>query len=212
MVGTTCKDTLAPTPARVRELARVLLLCRRLYTVAREQRTTVAREQRTTVAREQRTTVAREQRSSAGPRCPVTSSREEQEAALKAIRAEMAEAAALQAQRLQAVLARLATTSAACLRRVPRGEQAGFLRLKGRPRCHSFPCTPLPLLPLHPAATPAPSFPEDGKGGWHWRPPRRRRSGVVQWCPVVSSVVQWCPGSGAVRSRGPVGWTARPRR
>jgi hypothetical protein len=197
MVGTTCKDTLAPTPARVRELARVLLLCRRLYTVAREQRTTVAREQRTTVAREQHTTVAREQRSSAGPRCPVTSSREEQEAALKAIRAEMAEAAALQAQRLQAVLARLATTSAACLRRVPRGEQAGFLRLKGRPRCHSCPCTPLPLLPL-PSRRMAK---EDGTGA-------RLDDGVL----VLSSVVQCCPGSGAVRSRGPVGWTARPRR
>jgi putative transposase len=58
--------------------------------------------------------------------------------ARKAIRAEFPEYAALHSHVLQDVLARLDKTYQAFLRRVPRGEQAGFPRFQGRERFHSF--------------------------------------------------------------------------
>ena len=115
---TTCrktyKYTLRPTPAQEQELERVLLLCRRLYNVALEQRIT------------------------AWQRCHVSLSRYQQEAELKDIRAEFPEYAAVHSHVLQDVLARLDKTSQAFFRRVQRGEKAGFARFKGRDRFHGF--------------------------------------------------------------------------
>ncbi|HEV2458074.1 MAG TPA: transposase [Ktedonobacterales bacterium] len=95
------------------ELERVLLLCRRLYNTALEQRIT------------------------AWQRCHVSVSRYQQEAELKEIRAESSEYAAIHSHVLQDVLARLDKTSQAFFRRVQRGEKAGFPRFKGRDRFHS---------------------------------------------------------------------------
>ena len=77
---------LQPTAAQARELERVLLLCRQLSNVALEQRIT------------------------ASQRCRVSVSRSQQEAELKAIRAEFPEYAALHSHMLQDVLARLDKT------------------------------------------------------------------------------------------------------
>jgi putative transposase len=110
----TFKYTLKPTLDQERELERVLLLCRQLYNVALDQRIT------------------------AWQRCCVSVSRYQQEAELKAIRAEFPEYAALHSHVLQDVLARLDRTYQACFRRVQRGEQACFPRFKGRERFHSF--------------------------------------------------------------------------
>jgi putative transposase len=94
----------------------VLGLCRRLYTVALEQRIT------------------------AWQRCHVSLSRSEQEAELKGLRAEFPEYAAIHSHLLQDVLARLDKTYQACFRRLQRGERADFPRFKGRDRVHRFPC------------------------------------------------------------------------
>jgi len=110
----TFKYKLQPTPAQEQELERVLLLCRRLYNVALEQRIT------------------------AWQRCHVSLSRYQQEAELKDIRAEFPEYAAVHSHVLQDVLARLDKTSQAFFRRVQRGEKAGFPRFKGRDRFHGF--------------------------------------------------------------------------
>src|SRR5262249_29805186 len=93
---------------------RTLMRCRTLYNIALEQRIT------------------------AWQRCHVSVSRFEQEAELKAIRAELPEYAAIHSHLLQDVLARLDVTSQAFFRRVYRGERAGFPRFKGRDRFHSF--------------------------------------------------------------------------
>jgi putative transposase len=115
---TTCRKTfqykLQPTPAQERELERVFMVCRQLYNVALEQRIT------------------------AWQRCHVSVSRYQQEAELKAIRAEFPEYAAVHSHVLQDVLARLEKTYQAFFRRVQRGEKAGFPRFKGRERFHSF--------------------------------------------------------------------------
>jgi putative transposase len=115
---TTCRKTykykLQPTADQERELERVVMLCRQLYTVALEQRVT------------------------AWQRCQVSVSRFEQEAELKVIRAEFPEYAAIYSHVLQDVLARLERTYQAFFRRVQRGEKAGFPRFKGRERFHSF--------------------------------------------------------------------------
>jgi putative transposase len=95
-------------------LERVLLLFQRLYNVALEQRLT------------------------AWQRCHVSISRFEQDAELKAVRAEFPDYAAVHSQVLQDVRARLAKTCQAFFRRLQRGEQAGFPRFKGRDRSHSF--------------------------------------------------------------------------
>src|SRR5216683_1211126 len=113
-VRKTYKEQLRPTPAQERALEEVLGRCRTLYNVALEQRIT------------------------AWQRCHVSVSRYEQEAELKAIRAEMPEYAAIHSHILQDVLARLDKTYQAFFRRVQRGEKAGFPRFKGRDRFHSF--------------------------------------------------------------------------
>jgi hypothetical protein len=113
----TFKYKLIPTPVQEWELERVLRLCRTLYNTALEQRIT------------------------AWQRCHVSVSRYEQEAELKAIRAEMPDYAAVHSHVLQDVLARLEKTSQAYFRRMQRGEggkKAGFPRFKGRDRFHSF--------------------------------------------------------------------------
>ena len=82
----TYKEKLRPTPAQERELEAVLWHCRTLYNVALEQRIT------------------------AWERCHISVTRFQQEAELKAIRAEFPEYAALHSHVLQDVLARLDTT------------------------------------------------------------------------------------------------------
>ncbi len=71
-----------------------------------------------------------------GATSPVT--RSQQEAELKAIRADFPEYTALHRHVLQDVLARLDTTYQAFFRRVANGEQPGFPRFQGRNRWHSF--------------------------------------------------------------------------
>jgi putative transposase len=117
---TTCRKTykekLQPTPQQERALHDVLWRCRTLYNTALDQRIT------------------------AWQRCHVSVSHFEQEAELKAIRAEFPEYAAIHSHILQDVLARLDKTYQAFFRRVQRGEKAGFPRFKGRERFHSFTC------------------------------------------------------------------------
>ena len=67
-------------------------------------------------------------------RAGVSLSRYEQEAELKAIRADLPEYAAIHSHVLQDVLARLEKTSQAFFRRLKRGEKAGFPRYQGRDR------------------------------------------------------------------------------
>jgi putative transposase len=116
----TFKEKLPPTPTQARALELVLWRCRDLYNTALEQRST------------------------AWGRCRVSVSRYEQEAELKAIRAEFPDYAAIHRHVLQDVLARLDTTSQAFFRRIERGEgggsgkKAGFPRYKGHDRYHSF--------------------------------------------------------------------------
>lgn len=112
----TFKYKLIPTPAQQAGLDAVLWRCRTLYNAALDQRIT------------------------AWQRCQVSVSRYEQEAELKAIRAEMPAYAAIHSHVLQDVLARLDRTYQAFFRRVQRGEKAGFPRFKGRDsrRFHSF--------------------------------------------------------------------------
>ena len=100
--------------AQARALGEVLWRCRDLYNAALEQRITAYQRRHVSV------------------------SRFEQEADLKAIRAEFPEYEAVHSQILQDVLARLDKTYQAFFRRVQRGEKAGFPRFKGRDRFHSF--------------------------------------------------------------------------
>jgi len=113
-VRKTFKEKLRPTPQQERELEAVLWRCRDLYNTALEQRIT------------------------AWQRFHVSVSRYEQEAELKAIRAEFPEYEAIHSHVLQDVLARLDKTYQAFFRRLQRGEKAGFPRFKGRTRFHSF--------------------------------------------------------------------------
>jgi putative transposase len=113
-VRRTYKEKLRPTPAQERALGAVLWRCRDLYNTALEQRIT------------------------AWQRSRVSLSRYEQEAELKAIRAEFPEYAAIHSHVLQDVLARLDKTYQAFFRRVQTGEKAGFPRFKGKNRYHSF--------------------------------------------------------------------------
>jgi putative transposase len=82
----TYKEKLRPTPAQARTLEQVVWHCRTLYNTALEQRIT------------------------AWQRCHISVTRFQQEAELKAIRAEFPEYAALHSHVLQDVLARLDTT------------------------------------------------------------------------------------------------------
>ena len=113
-VRKTFKEKLRPTPAQERALDEILWRCRELYNAALEQRKT------------------------AWERCHVTISRYEQEAELKAIRAEFPAYAAVHSHLLQDVLARLDKTYQAFFRRVRAGEKPGFPRFKGRHRWRSF--------------------------------------------------------------------------
>ena len=110
----TYKYKLTPTCEQERELGRVLGLCHRLYNTALEQRIVAYQRRHVSVSRDQ------------------------QEAALKAIRAEMPEYAAIHSHVLQDVLARFDKTYQAFFRRVQRGEKAGFPRYQARTRYHSF--------------------------------------------------------------------------
>ncbi|HEV8192186.1 MAG TPA: transposase [Ktedonobacterales bacterium] len=118
MNQTTCRKTykekLRPMPAQEWALDAVLWHCRDLYNTVLEQRSTAWQCYHLSV------------------------SRFEQEAELKAIRAEFPEYAAIHSHALHDELARLDKTYQACFRRVQRGEQAGFPRFKGRNRYHSF--------------------------------------------------------------------------
>jgi putative transposase len=113
-VRKTFKEKLRPTPAQVKALDEVLWRCRALYNVALEERITAYQRRHVSV------------------------SRFDQEAELKAIRAEIPEYEAIHSHVLQDVLARLDKTYQAFFRRVQRGEKAGFPRFKGRNRFHSF--------------------------------------------------------------------------
>src|SRR5215469_12934978 len=108
------KEKLKPTPSQERALEAVLWRCRTLYNTALEQRIT------------------------AWQRCHVSVTRYQQEAELKAIRAELPEYAAIHSHVLQDVLARLDKTYQAFFRRLANGEQPGFPRFQGRNRYHSF--------------------------------------------------------------------------
>ena len=113
-VRKTFKEKLRPTCAQGRALDEVLWRCRELYNAGLEQRKT------------------------AWERCHVSVSRYEQEAELKAIRAEFPEYAAIHSHVLQDVLARLDRTYDAFFRRIREGEKPGFPRFKGRNRWRSF--------------------------------------------------------------------------
>jgi putative transposase len=113
-VRKTYKEKLRPTPAQQRALEAVLWRCRTLYNTALEQRKT------------------------AWERCRVSVTRYQQEAELKAIRADFPEYAAIHSHILQDVLARLDKTFQAFFQRVKAGEKPGYPRFKGRNRWHSF--------------------------------------------------------------------------
>ena len=110
----TYQEKLRPTPAQERALEQILWRCRTLYNTALEQRIT------------------------AWQRCHVSLTRYQQEAELKAIRAEFPEYGAIHSHVLQDVLARLDTTYHAFFRRLANGEKPGFPRFQGRDRYHSF--------------------------------------------------------------------------
>jgi putative transposase len=110
----TYKYKLKPTPEQEHRLETVLWRCRVLYNTALEQRIT------------------------AWQRCHVSVSRYQQEAELKAIRAEFPDYAAIHSHVLQDVLARLDKTYQAFFHRLQRGDKAGVPRFQGRERFHSF--------------------------------------------------------------------------
>jgi putative transposase len=110
----TYKYKLKPTPEQKRELEHVLLLCRRLYNTALEQRKT------------------------AYERCGVSLSRYGQEAELKAIRADVPEYGEVHSHVLQDALARLDKAFQAFFRRLYKGQTPGYPRFHGRTRYNSF--------------------------------------------------------------------------
>jgi putative transposase len=114
----TCRKTyqekLKPTASQERELERILWRCRTLYNTALEQRITLWRQRGVSLTRYQ------------------------QEAELKALRANLPEYAAIHSHVLQDVLARLEKTYQAFFRRVQAGEKPGFPRFQGCNRYHSF--------------------------------------------------------------------------
>jgi putative transposase len=108
------KEKLRPTLVQQRQLEEVVWRCRTLYNTALEQRIT------------------------AWERCRVSLTRYQQQAELKAIRAEYPEYAVIHSHVLQDVLARLDTTYQAFFRRVATGEKPGFPCFQGHNRYHSF--------------------------------------------------------------------------
>jgi putative transposase len=113
-VRKTYQEKLKPTPQQERELALVLWRCRTLYNTALAQRIFLWKQRGVSVNRYQ------------------------QEAELKALRADLPEYVAIHSHVLQDVLARLDKTYQAFFRRVANGEKAGFPRFHGRDRYHSF--------------------------------------------------------------------------
>ena len=113
-VRKTFKYQLKPTPEQERRLADSMWHCRTLDTTARAQRIT------------------------AWQRCRRAVTRYEQEAELKAIRAEFPAYAAIHSHLLHDVLARLDQTYQAFFRRSQRGEKAGVPRFKSATRSSSF--------------------------------------------------------------------------
>ena len=113
----TCRKTyqekLKPTSAQERELERVLWHCRTLYNTALEQRISLYKQRGISVSRYQ------------------------QEAELKALRAELPEYAAIHSHVLQDVLARLDKSYQAFFRRVANGKQPGFPRFQGKDHYHT---------------------------------------------------------------------------
>jgi putative transposase len=103
----TYKEKLRPTAAQEHMLEEALWRCRALYNAALEQHITSWQLRHISV------------------------SRFEQEAELKAIRAEYPEYAAIHSHVLQDVLARLDKTYHAFFRHMQRGEKAGFPHFKG---------------------------------------------------------------------------------
>jgi hypothetical protein len=112
---TTSKEKLKPTPHQEHQRETVLCRCRTLDNTALTQRIT------------------------AWERGQVSVARSEQEAEQKAIRAGFLDSAAIHSHVLQAVLARLDTTSHVSFRHLANGEQPGYPRVQGRTRWHS--CT-----------------------------------------------------------------------
>src|SRR5258705_11509284 len=113
-VRKTYQEKLKPTPQQERELDLVLWRCRTLYNTALAQRIFLWKQRGVSVNRYQ------------------------QEAELKALRADLPEYVAIHSHVLQDVLARLDKTYQAFFRRVANGEKAGFPRFKGQNRYHSF--------------------------------------------------------------------------
>ena len=105
------KYKLKSTPEQERQLEEILWQCRRLYNTALEQRITLYKQR------------------------GITRSQYDQEAELKALRAEMSEYAAIHSHVLQDVLARLEKTYRAFFRRVKAGQTPGFPRFQG---CNRF--------------------------------------------------------------------------
>src|SRR6185437_2392277 len=110
----TFKYRLKPTAQQEWELERVLMLCRRLYNTALEQRITLYRQR------------------------GVSLTRYGQEAELKDLRAAFPDYAAIHSHVLQEVLARLEKTYQALFRRMREGRMPGFPRFQGVGRFNSF--------------------------------------------------------------------------
>src|SRR5260221_3828992 len=113
-VRNTYQEELRPTPEQERELDLVLWRCRTLYNTALAHRIFLWKQRGVSVNRYQ------------------------QEAELKALRADLTEYVAIHSHVLQDVLARLDKTYQAFFRRVANGEKAGFPRFHGRDRYHPF--------------------------------------------------------------------------
>jgi putative transposase len=113
-VRKTYQEKLKPTPQQERELEAILWRCRTLYNTALEQHITLWKQRGVSLTRYQ------------------------QEAELKALRAQMPEYAALHSHILQDVLARLDKMYQAFFRRIANGEKPGFPRFHGKDRYHSF--------------------------------------------------------------------------
>jgi len=115
IVRKTFKYKMEPTPAQAAVLDTMLYRCRTLYNVALEQRKTWWQR--------------------GEGKSPT---RFQQEAELKAIRAEMPEYDAIHSHVLQDVVARLDKSFQAFFRRVKAGQTPGYPRFQGRERYHSF--------------------------------------------------------------------------
>jgi putative transposase len=108
-VRKTYQEKLKPTPQQERELDLVLWRCRTLYNTALAQRIFLWKQHGVSVSRYQ------------------------QEAELKALRADLPEYVAIHSHVLQDVLARLDKMYQAFFRRVANGEKAGFPCFHGGP-------------------------------------------------------------------------------